>query len=91
MSEAERAGRYTDLFASGTHDHHFDCAFCPICTGIAVLRESNPEVVEHFAAAARELIAAVGILVGEAEKRVGRPASSDPGATGGRVRRIDVG
>ncbi|HVM34980.1 MAG TPA: DUF5304 family protein [Actinomycetota bacterium] len=91
MSEAERAGRYTDLFASGTHDHQSDCAFCPICTGIAVLRESNPEVVEHLAAAARELIAAAGILVAETEKRVGRPAPPDQGATDGRVRRIDVG
>lgn len=91
MSDSERAARYSDLFASGAHEHDSDCALCPICATLAVLRETSPEVVDHLAAAARELVAAAGLLVAEAEKVVARSAPEDDGATGGRVRRIDIG
>lgn len=91
MSDHERAARYSDLFAAGEgHEHAPDCAYCPICSGIAILRNTNPEVVEHLAAAARELIAAAGILVTEAEKVVGGPRPDTTGEKGGGVRRIDI-
>ncbi len=94
MSEQERAARYSDLF--GEHREHApDCAYCPICATIAVVRKTNPEVLDHLAAAARELITAAGILVEEA---AGAVASHTRGDTSGpapadepKVRRIDVG
>lgn len=95
MSQDERAARYSDLFA-GRHEHGPDCAYCPICATIAVVRNTRPEVLEHLASAARELIAAVGLLVEEAEKVVGKPeggtTEAGPDAeTGAKVRRIDIG
>ena len=95
MTEEARAARYHDLFENG-HDHKSDCAYCPICATIAVVRQTKPEVLDHLAAAARELIVAAGILLEEAGKVVGAPdvesgAERDPGAGTGKVRRIDIG
>ena len=88
----ERAGRYSDLF--GAHrEHTSDCAYCQICTGISLVRSTNPEVLDHLAAAAREFMIAAGLFLEEAGKRVGAPegASDDPeDGSGGKVRRIDV-
>ena len=89
----ERAARYSDLFAE-QHDHASECAYCPICSTIAVVRKSNPEVVQHLAGAARELLAAASILIAEAEKVVGDPdvVRGPPGQDGpAKIRRIDVG
>lgn len=74
MTEEERAARYSDLFGAGGHDHEHasDCAYCPICSVIAVVRNTKPEVLEHLANAARELIVAAGMLLEEAENVVGR-------------------
>ncbi|HEY7874257.1 MAG TPA: hypothetical protein VIG64_03950 [Actinomycetota bacterium] len=95
--EAGRAARYHDLFENG-HEHKSDCAYCPICATIAVLRQTKPEVLEHLAAAARELIVAAGILLEEAGSFVGAPetdngdgSSAANGADGAKVRRIDIG
>lgn len=93
----ERAARYSDLFA-GRHEHPPECSYCPICATIAVVRNTNPEILDHLAAAAREMIAAAGKFLEEAEKVVGSPApESDSQQTGeptgeqtGKVRRIDV-
>ena len=91
----ERAGRYSDLF--GAHrEHTSDCAYCPICTGIALVRSTNPEVLDHLAAAARELMIAAGMFLEDAGKRVGAPDTTPPGPHDdgdgdGKVRRIDVG
>lgn len=90
----ERAARYSDLFAE-RHEHGSDCAYCPICATIAVVRNTNPEVLDHLAGAARELIAAAAKLLEEAERVVGAP----PGEGGGgspsqgpaKIRRIDIG
>ena len=92
-SDSERAARYSDLFASG-HNHGAECAYCPICATIAVVRNTNPEVLDHLAGAARELLAAAGKLIEEAEKVVGNPPGeaqpSEPADQSGKVRRIDV-
>ena len=88
----ERAARYSDLFA-GHHEHAPECAYCPICATIAVVRRSNPEVLEHLAGAARELISAAAKLLEEAENVVGKPEPGDVEAAedhSGKVRRIDV-
>jgi hypothetical protein len=94
MTEEERAARYSDLFAA-KHEHgDSNCAYCPICATIGVLRNTKPEVLDHLAAAARELIAAAGLLLDEAGEVIGtaeaakeaRSASSpDP-----KVRRINI-
>lgn len=92
----ERGARYSDLFES-SHEHGSDCAYCPICAAIAVVRKTRPEVLDHLAAAAREMLAAVSILIEEAEQVVGSPESAAPRSGGpepdeepARVRRIDV-
>lgn len=89
----ERAARYSDLFA-GHQEHAPECAYCPICATIAVVRRSNPEVMEHLAGAARELLAAAAKMLEEAESVVGRPGEAEgstPSASDdGKVRRIDV-
>jgi hypothetical protein len=88
----ERAARYSDLFA-GHHEHAPECAYCPICATIAVVRRSNPEVLEHLAGAARELLQAAAKLIEEADKVVGRPeqpSGDDNASDSSKVRRIDV-
>ncbi len=95
MTEDNRAARYSDLFAA-RHDHTSDCAYCPICATIGVVRNVKPEVVEHMASAARELIIAFGLLLEEASEAIGSPEavrsrdskSEDEDA---KVRRIDIG
>lgn len=94
MTEEERAARYSDLFAA-KHDHVDNCAYCPICTTIGVLRNTQPEVLEHLAVAARELITVAGLLLGEAAEVVGKPAAPAGEADGeaaseGKVRRINI-
>lgn len=92
MTEEGRAARYHDLFENG-HAHASECAYCPICATIAVVRQTKPEVLEHLAAAARELIMAAGLFLDEAGKVVGAADSDVPSSeeTTGRVRRIDIG
>lgn len=92
MSDQERAARYSDLFASN-HEHADNCSYCPICATIGVLRNTKPEVLDHLAVAARELMAVAGILLEEASEAIGaaesaRAAEDDPGD--GKVRRIDI-
>lgn len=95
-SDDQRAGRYSDLF--GAHSEHTpDCAYCPICTGIGLVRSTNPEILDHLAAAAREFMIAAGMFLEEAGTRVGKPEGTPArhhgpdGDGGGKVRRIDVG
>ena len=91
MNEEERAARYSDLFAE-KHPHGSDCAYCPICATIAVVRNTRPEVLDHLAGAARELIAAVGLLLEEAEEVIGRTEAPGPAtAEEPKIRRIDIG
>ncbi len=91
MDDDRRAGRYSDLF--GAHQEHTsDCAYCPICTGISLVRSTNPEVLDHLAAAAREFMIAAGLFLEDAGKRVGAPETRGEGESGddGKVRRIDI-
>ncbi len=93
MSDQERAARYSDLFASN-HEHADNCSYCPICATIGVLRNTKPEVLDHLAVAARELVAVAGILLEEASEAIAaaesaRAVKDDP-ASDGKVRRIDI-
>ena len=94
MTDDARAARYSDLFAS-RHEHGSDCAYCPICATIAVVRNTKPEVLDHMATAARELILAFGLLLEEASDVIGatESASGSSSDTDGpdSVRRIDIG
>jgi hypothetical protein len=91
VSEEERAARYEDLFERA-HDHGSDCAYCPICATIAVVRKTKPEILDHLAAAAKELIIAAGILLEEAGEVIGTDSAvrtkDDPAP---KIRRIDIG
>jgi hypothetical protein len=95
MTDQDRAARYSDLFGTGADHNHSDatnCSYCPICATIGVLRDTKPEVVEHLAAAAREIFIAAGLFLEEVEKVVGAPEGSGPdGAAQSKVRRIDIG
>ncbi len=100
MAEEERGAKYSDLFGGAGHDHEgaSDCAYCPICATIAVVRRTNPEVMEHLATAARELIVAAGILlqeaesvVGKSDETVGQARSSHEDDPKSKVTRIDLG
>ena len=65
MNEEVRAAKYSDLFEE-PHARESDCAYCPICTTISVVRNTKPEVLDHLAKAAREVLLAAGILLEEA-------------------------
>lgn len=92
-----RAARYSDLFAA-RHDHEevSDCAYCPICSTIGVVRKTKPELLDHLSAAARELLIVAGILLEEAggiiaasdqtTRHQSAPAEDPPD----NVRRIDA-
>ena len=88
-----RAARYSDLFAEQRHEHGLNsdsCAYCPICATIAVVRNTKPEVMEHLANAARELILVAGMLLEEAGEVIGEKGGPD-GDDEGKVTRIDIG
>ncbi len=96
MSDKESGARCGDTFGAHEHAGAPDCAYCPICSAIAVVRKTRPEVLEHLASAARELIIAGGLMLEEADKAVGRsgeeqPDAPRPAAAPGKVRRIDLG
>ncbi len=94
MSEHERAARYSDLFGDRPAPQASDCAYCPFCATVAVVRKTHPEVMEHLAAAARELMTAAGILIEEAAHVVAPPPAPPEAAAApepSNVRRIDAG
>lgn len=95
MADEERAARYSDLFGA-RHEHSETCAYCPICATIALVRNTKPEVVEHLANAARELILAAGMMLEEAGEIIGQPenakkAGTESSSRNAKVRRIDIG
>jgi hypothetical protein len=96
MSENERAARYSDLFGaeetggSPEGGHPSNCAYCPICAAIGVVRNTKPEVLEHLAGAARELILAAGLLVEEAERVASAAERGTRDRSGGKIRKINI-
>jgi hypothetical protein len=96
MSENERAARYSDLFGSedaggsGQGVHSSNCAYCPICAAIGVVRNTKPEVLEHLAGAARELILAAGLLIEEAERVAKTAERGTRDRSGAKIRKINI-
>ena len=91
MTEDARGARYSDLFENAHNHSTSDCAYCPICATIAAVRKTNPEVLEHLAAAARELVLAAGLFLEKAGEGMGeqrKDASEEEQAN--KVRHIDV-
>lgn len=44
--------------------HEGNCPYpCPICTGIGIVKQMNPEVREHLIAAGREFLKAARALI----------------------------
>jgi hypothetical protein len=78
-----------------------ECQTCPICTGLAALREARPEAVEHLLKAGAELLLAARALLdvtaeparGPATRRWrGHPAGDGGGAVAhDGLQRIDIG
>jgi hypothetical protein len=78
-----------------------ECQVCPLCAGLAALRQARPEAVEHLVKAGAELLlAARALLDGAAEpagpptpgRRRSRPRPTGRGdASGNGLQRIDIG
>jgi hypothetical protein len=78
---------------TGTAGQAPECQICPICAGLAALREARPEAVEHLVKAGAELLLAAraaGPTRGPAPRRRARPARTGD-AAGNGLQRIDVG
>jgi hypothetical protein len=76
------------------------CQTCPICAGLAALREARPEAVEHLVKAGAELLLAAKALLDGATEPTGTPAPGrrrhprrpgPGGAAGNGLQRIDIG
>lgn len=57
------AGQPDSPSRAGDAPHRSDCAHCPICQGVALLRGAKPEVAEHLTEALSSLAAAVVALL----------------------------
>ena len=84
----------------GAADQAPECQVCPLCAGLATLREARPEAVEHLLKAGAELLlAAKALLDGHAEpagepaprRRRARRAGGDARARDDGLQRIDIG
>lgn len=62
--------RYKDLFED-SHDHTPDCAYCPVCATISAVRKTKPEILDHLASAAREVMLAAGMFLEELGEVIG--------------------
>jgi hypothetical protein len=78
-----------------------ECQTCPICAGLAALREARPEAVEHLVKAGAELLLAAKAMLAVAAEPTGakapgrrRPRPGGPGDTpfaSDGLQRIDIG
>jgi hypothetical protein len=77
-----------EAYAAGLPEHAGPtCAVCPVCSGIALLRDVRPETVEHLLDAVASVVAAVRSAV------VPPPSPTDGSRSGprpGGVEHIDV-
>jgi hypothetical protein len=89
-SAAEEAARLfaaVQDWARARFDHEHlatgsaECQVCPVCQGIAALRQVRPETVEHLLDAAASFVAALKSTM---------PAPSPDGPRGNGVEHIDV-
>jgi hypothetical protein len=59
-----------------------ECLVCPLCMGVAALRQARPEVMEHLVKAGAELLEAFRALM--------EPPAGERARAGG-LQRIDIG
>jgi hypothetical protein len=90
MEEDTRGARYSDLFENAHNHSTSDCAYCPICATIAAVRNTKPEVLEHLAAAARELVLAAGLFLEQASEGIGEQRQDMDDEGEAKIRHIDV-
>lgn len=85
--EAARLFAAVQDWARARFDHEHlatgsvECQVCPVCQGIAALRQVRPETVEHLLDAAASLVAALKSTM---------PAAPPDGPPAGGVQHIDV-
>ncbi|HEX8861829.1 MAG TPA: hypothetical protein VGC06_22540 [Actinomycetes bacterium] len=60
-----------------------ECVVCPLCMGVAALRQARPEAMEHLLKAGAELLEAFRSLID--------PPDSGEGGRPGGLQRIDIG
>lgn len=54
--------------SAGGMGHSPECTVCPICQAVRLLRNTRPEVIEHFSDAATSFLSALsGLVAGDAE------------------------
>jgi hypothetical protein len=81
----------------GAADQAPECQVCPLCAGLATLREARPEAVEHLLKAGAELLLAAKALLDGSHEPAGRPGprrhhQAGPGDPAGNgLQRIDIG
>ena len=83
----------------GTAGQAAECQSCPLCAGLARLRETAPEAVEHFVKAGAELLLAARALLDGAAEPAGsaapgrrrRPAAGEGGVGSDGLQRRDEG
>ena len=76
-----------------------ECQICPLCAGLAALRGTRSEAVEHLVKAGAELLLAAKVLLEGGAEPAGAPAAARrragpprPGdAAGNGLQRIDIG
>jgi hypothetical protein len=74
-----------------------ECQICPLCAGLAALRGTRSEAVEHLVKAGAELLQAAKVLLEGAagpEDAPGRRRARPPrpgDAVGNDLQRIDIG
>jgi hypothetical protein len=80
---AEEAARLVDALQGGSDGHTGPrCRSCPVCQGVAVLREVRPETVRQLSAVAVELVGAVRDVLGDGAARVHRQQAGYDGHDG---------
>ena len=74
-----RTGGHLDGFATGSAE----CTVCPVCQGIAAVRQVRPETIEHLLDSAASLVAAL-------KTTLTGTAAPDPSSRRPDVQHIDV-
>ncbi|MFD4323661.1 hypothetical protein ACFWQC_03450 [Nocardioides sp. NPDC058538] len=81
-----RIGHVTEAVGEHLDTGAPECAYCPLCRTVHVLRESSPEVKVHLASAAASLMQAVVTVLNAAATSPGAGPSEDEDAHGDGVR-----
>lgn len=81
-----RFGHFTEAVGEHLDTGAPECAYCPLCRTVHVLRESSPEVKVHLASAAASLMQAAVTVLNAAAASPGAGPKEDEDAHGDGVR-----